>query len=471
MIFDLAHINAGVKSCHQILYDMFLRGSVLRTPYSVLIGVLTLLLTLPAAAQPISLSLDVQRHELRNGLQILTLEDHTLPVISYYTFFKVGSRDEAIGQTGISHLFEHMMFNGARRYGPKEFDQMMESGGGYANAYTTEDMTVYYEHFPTGELELIIDMESDRMAHLALTEKSLASERAIVKEERRIQIDNSVSGQVFELLHSLAYTAHPYRWPVLGWMADLDAITLEDCRAYFRTHYAPDNAVIVLAGDFETEKAVSLIRRYYERIPARPGPPEVRPVEPPQYGERRAVLFKYAELPALAVGYHAAAPPSEDIFALDVFQMILAQGESSRLYKKLVYEEQAAVSLSAIYPWMRDPSLFTIYVTMKPNWDHEWVEELIYEEIDRFKKTPVSEQELRKAKNILQALFVRDLESNSGKADKIGTYELLFGDWTMMLTALEKYEAVTQEDVARVARDYFWDRNRSVVLMKPEGSQ
>lgn len=443
-----------------------------RTPHAALTGLfLVLCIAASVSAQPISLPLDVKRHELRNGLQILTLENHTLPIISYYTFFRVGSRHESIGQTGISHLFEHMMFNGARRYRPKEFDQMLESGGGFANAYTTEDMTVYYEHFPDDQLELIVDMESDRMAHLALTEQNLTSERAIVKEERRIQIDNSVSGQVFELLHALAYTAHPYRWPVLGWMSDLDAITLEDCKAYFRTHYAPNQAVIVLVGDFETGSAVQLIRRFYERIPARPTPPEVRTAEPPQYGERRAVLYKHAELPALAVGYHAASTPGEDIFALDVFQMILAQGESSRLYKRLVYDEQATVSVYAVYPWMLDPSLFTIYVTMKPNWDHEWVEELIYEEIDRFKNTPVTDRELRKAKNILQALFVRDLDSNSGKADKIGSYELLFNDWTMMLTALDKYEEVTQEDIIRVARKYFWDRNRSVVLMKPEGSQ
>ena len=221
--------------------------------YAALTGLfLVLCIAASVSAQPIFLPLDVNRHELRNGLQILTLENHTLPIISYYTFFRVGSRHESIGQTGISHLLVHMMFNGARRYRPKEFDQMLESGGGFANAYTTEDMTVYYEHFPDDQLELIVDMESDRMAHLALTEQSLTSERAIVKEERRIQIDNSVSGQVFELLHALAYTAHPYRWPVLGWMSNLDAITLGDCKAYFRTHYSPNQAMIVLVGDFDT---------------------------------------------------------------------------------------------------------------------------------------------------------------------------------------------------------------------------
>jgi predicted Zn-dependent peptidase len=421
-----------------------------------------------SAAQPLQITLEVSRHQLRNGLNILTLEDHTLPVISYYTFFGVGSRNEPAGRSGLSHLFEHLMFNGARRYGPKEFDRMLESNGGYSNAYTTEDITVYYEDFPSDRLELVVDMESDRMAHLALTEESLASEREVVKEERRVRVDNSVYGHVMEQLAALAYTAHPYRWPVSGWMSDLDAITLEDCRAYFRSHYAPNNAVIVLAGDFNPPEAVELIRRYYERIPAQPPAPPVQTVEPPQYGERRAVVYKFAELPAVAFGYHAPSTKDDDLFPLDVFQMILAHGESARLYRKLVYEEQAAVDVSASFPWMLDPTLFTIYVTIRPDRDPARVEDLVYKEIDRLKTEPVSDQALRKAKNILQAGFVRDLETNSGKADKIGTYEVLFGDWSVMLKALERYEAVTAADIQRVARTYFSDRNRSVLLMKPE---
>lgn len=438
-------------------------------PFRIVLLIAGILLRTPAFGQPVHLSLDVTRHQLRNGLLILTLEDHTLPVVSYYTFFKVGSRNEKTGQTGISHLFEHMMFNGARRYGPKEFDAMMESNGGYANAYTTEDMTVYYESIPSDRLELVVDLESDRMGHLALTDQSLASEREVVKEERRLRTDNSVVGGVFELLYASAFTAHPYQWPVLGWMSDLDHISLEDCREYFRTHYAPDNATIVLVGDFQTEQAVELIRRYYERLPARSSARPVTTVEPPQYGERRAQLYKYAEAPAVAVGYHAPSVRSDDVFALDVLQMILAQGESSRLYRRLVYDEQAALSVTATYPWMTDPSLFTFYITVKPDRNTEGVENLLYEETDRLMREPVTDRELRKAKNILQALFVKELETNSGKADKIGAYEVLFGAWSIMVTALDRYEEVTPEDVARVARTYFTDRNRTVITMLPEG--
>lgn len=434
----------------------------------VIIGAMALWNAVSLSAQPVDISLDVTRHTLSNGLQILALENHTLPVISYYTFFRVGSRNEPAGRTGLSHLFEHMMFNGAARYGPKEFDRMLESNGGYSNAYTSEDMTVYYEDFPDDRLELVVDMESDRLAHLALTEQSLASEREVVKEERRVSVDNSVEGHVLELLSSLAFTAHPYRWPVSGWMSDLDAITLQDCRAYFRTHYAPNNAVIVIAGDFQTDRAVELIRRYYDPIPAQPPAPPLVTVEPPQYGERRAALHKYAELPALAIGYRSVSAKNRDLFALDVLQMILGRGESSRLYRTLVYREQAAVSVSASFPWMLDPGLFTIYVTLKPEATHEQVEELIGREIERLKTEPVAEQELRKAKNILQAGWVRDLETNSGKADRIGNYELLFGDWSALSGTLARYEAVTADDLLRVANACFPDRGRNVILMKPE---
>lgn len=434
----------------------------------VILSIALLLLVGSSAAGPISLNLKVTRHQLKNGLEILAMEDHTLPIVSYYTFFKVGSRNEQIGKTGLSHLIEHMMFNGARRYGPKAFDQALESNGGNSNAFTTEDMTAYYEDFPGNRLELVIDMESDRMAHLALTQESLASEREVVKEERRAGVDNTVYGHVMEVLASLSFTAHPYRWPVVGWMADLDAITIDDCWRHFRAHYAPNNAVIVVVGDFQTEKVVDLIRRYYESIqPASPAQASFTS-EPVQYGERRATLYKFAELPALAIGYRAASTNTDDLFALDVLQMILAHGESSRLYRRLVYTEQRVINVSASFPWMIAPGLFTLYATMKPDEDHARIEGVIYEELDRLKTEPVSDHELRKAKNVLQASLVRDMETNNGKAEKIGTCALLFGDWSILTTMLDRYESITADDILRMARTYFAERTRNVVLMKPE---
>lgn len=410
----------------------------------------------------------VTRHVLANGLEVFTLENPTLPIISFYTFFRTGSRNEPVGRSGISHLFEHIMFNGAKRYGPKEFDRQLESNGGYSNAYTTEDMTVYYEDFPADRLELVIDMESDRMTNLALTEESLASEREVVKEERRVYVDNSVEGHIFELLSSLAFTTHPYRNPVAGWMTDLDAITVEDCRRYYSMHYAPNNAVIVLVGDFQTDVAMDLIRRYYESIPAQAPAPPVRTVEPPPYGERRATLYKYAELPVLLIGYRAVAAQNPDVFTLDILQMLLGRGESSRLYRKLVYDEQIAIEVSVSFPWMLDPGLFTFYITLKPGERHEKAEQLLYEELERLKNEPVTEQELRKAKNILEAGLVGDLETNGGKADKIGNYALLFGDWSMLTQTMTRYESVTAKDVMAAARTLFSDRGRNIVFMMPE---
>ncbi|MBI4551579.1 MAG: insulinase family protein [Candidatus Latescibacteria bacterium] len=433
-----------------------------------LLLVLFLLIPSESFGQRVQVPLTVTRHRLENGLQILAREDHSLPVISFYTFFRVGSRNETVGLTGISHLFEHLMFNGAKKYGSKEFDRVLEANGGFSNAYTITDMTSYYQNFPSDKLELIIDLDSDRMASLALTEESLRSEREVVKEERGLRIDNEVSGAMMEQLYALAYLAHPYRWQTVGWMSDLDNITLQDCRQFFRTYYAPNNAVIVLSGDFKTEEAVALIRTYYGGIPSQPPPRPVGTIEPEQRGERRAVFQKPAELPALAVGYHGPSVRSEDIFVLEVLEVLLARGESSRLYRRLVYEEQAAVSVSAAFPWMLDPGLLTFSVEVKPDQKTEEVEGLLYAEIERLKQEPVPDRELRKAKNILQAEFVKGLETNNGTADNIGMYELLFGDWSMMRTALDRYEAVTAEDVARVARAYLSDSSRTVVTLIPE---
>lgn len=427
-----------------------------------------LLLPSPSLSQPLDLRLDVERHELRNGLQILTLEDHALPVLSYYTFYRVGSRDENAGATGIAHLLEHLMFNGARRYGPKEFDHVLEANGGFGNAYTTEDVTVYHESIPSDRLKLIVDLESDRMAHLQLTKDGLDKERKVVKEERRLRTDNSVVGGVFELLHATAYTAHSYQWPVIGWMSDLDRITIEQTRAFYESYYSPENAVVVIVGDFDTDEAIRLLKTFYGPIRKRGTPSRRSTVEPGQYGERRANLHKYAELPAVAVAYHAPAAQNVDVYALDLFQMILSQGESSRLYRRLVYEEQIALSVSGTYPWMQDPALFTLYVTVNEKTDPDHVESIIYEEIDRFRIEPVEDRELQKAKNILMASFVKDLETSSGKADRIGNHEILFGDWSAILSTPEFYESVKQEDIQRVVNAYFSERNRTVITMIPE---
>ena len=255
--------------------------------------------TAPGLAQEIRFN--VVPYHLDNGLKVLALEDHSVPAVSFYTFFRVGSRNERPGRTGISHLFEHMMFNGTKRYGAEVFDRTLESKGGKSNAFTAEDITAYYESFPSDALDTVVAMEADRMAGLALTDASLDTEREIVKEERRLKTDNDIQGSMFELLQGTAYLAHPYQWPVVGWMADLDAITVKDCDDYFHVHYAPNNATIILVGDFKPDRAIDLISKAYGSIPAQPAPVAVVQDEPEQQGERRAVLKRAAQLPAVAV--------------------------------------------------------------------------------------------------------------------------------------------------------------------------
>lgn len=412
--------------------------------------------------------LDVRRQSLENGMTVLTMEDHTFPVATFFTFYKVGSRNERSGLTGISHLFEHMMFNGAKKYGPKEFDAVLEANGGYSNAFTSTDFTAYYEDFPSDKIEVIMDLESDRMANLAFDKTILDSEREVVKEERRLSVDNYLPGRMEEELFASAYVAHPYHWPVIGWMSDLNHITRDDCINYFKTYYAPNNAVVVIVGDIDTKKTIKLMKKYFEDIPAGPEPRSLISTEPKQEGEIRSQVVRPAQNEQFMAGYHVPDMFSLDAFALDVAQMILSEGESSRLYRKLVYEEQVALSVSADFSWKIDPALYYFYVEMKPGLEASVGEELLYDELEAMKSEPVSDTELQKAKNILEADFLRSLKTNNGRAEKIGYMESAYGDYKAMFTVLEKYRAVTAEDITRVMNDYFGEDNRTVVTLIPE---
>jgi predicted Zn-dependent peptidase len=411
---------------------------------------------------------DVTVDSLANGLKVILLEDHSVPVVSRWTFYRAGSRNERPGITGISHYIEHMMFNGAAKYGPKEFDRVLESSGGYSNAWTSEDMTAYYEDFTSGILELCLDLDSDRMRSLAFQPDICPTEMSVVKEERRLRTDNSVDGAMYEDLFALAYKAHPYGWQVIGWMSDLESITREDAVSYWKTYYAPNNAVLIIAGDFETKKALELVHKYYDNIPAQTPPPPVRTREPEQLGERRAEMRKPAEMPAVLIGYHIPDVKSPDIYALDVLQMILTDGESSRLYQKLVRELGVAVNVQAGADWRMDPSLFVFDVKIKPSGSTADGEKAIYDELAAIAANGVTAQELDKAKNRVLANFYRSIQTVNGKASKIGRYELLFGDFNEIYNVQDRYQAVTLDDVKRVAGAYFDQKNRSVLTLIPE---
>ena len=421
---------------------------------------------IPKELKPIADS--VIETKLPNGLKVRLLPSSAVPTISYYTFFHVGSRNERPGITGISHLFEHMMFNGAKKYGPGEFDRTLESNGGSSNAYTSNDMTVYYEDFMSEALERVIDLESDRMKSLQVTPKMLKSEREVVIEERRLRVDNEIAGMLDEELGTLVWKAHPYRWPVIGWMKDIEAISREDCLDYFRTYYAPNNATLYISGDFDPKEALKLIKKYYGGIkPGPKAPPPVLDAEPEQKGERRAEVRHPAQAPTLMIAWRGPSAREQDTLVLDVLQYALSVGQSSRLVKSLVYEKEACVSVSIDWSWRKDPGAFLAAMELKPGADPRAAEAALYAEIEKVVAEGVTDRELQKAKNNLAAQLLRELGTNNGRAHALGHYEALLGSWREGLALASRYETVTSAQVKEVAAKYLKPTRRSVVTLVP----
>ncbi len=429
-------------------------------------GLLAALMIFPTVAQ--AQQLQIKTHTLKNGMKIIVEEDHSIPNVALYLFYRIGSRNERPGTTGLSHFFEHMMFNGAKKYGPKQFDAVMEANGGSNNAYTSRDLTVYQDWFPRSALELIFDLEADRIRDLSFDPKMIESERGVVASERRTSVEANNFGLLFEQLFATAYTAHPYQWPVVGWMADIENWKLEDLKRHFEMGYSPSNATMVVSGDVTMEEIIKLAEKYIEPIPARTPPPPVTTREPEQLGERRVSVKKFAQLPLLMIGYHTVEAKNPDYYALQVLQTILFSGQSSRMYQRLVDKDQIAISVSGGMGPSFDPTLFTITAQPKAGIQPETVEKVIYEELDKIKSQPVADQELEKAKNILLANFYRSLKTISGKANTLGTYEVFFGDYRKLFTAADEYAKVTKADLQRVARKYFSDKNRTVATLVPE---
>jgi len=422
----------------------------------------------PRKTKPGAELFPVHEARLPNGLRVRMVPDHDAPVVSLYTFFQVGSRNERPGITGISHLFEHMMFNGAERYGPKEFDEVLESNGGRSNAYTTHDVTVYYEDFAAEALDTVLDLESDRMRSLTIDDRSLRSEREVVKEERRLRVDNEPAGLMDEALHALAYQSHPYRWPVIGFMGDIEAIRREDCEAYFRTFYAPNNAVLWAAGDFDPDALVRRIRKAYGDIRPGPAAPRVVDAEPAQRGERRAELRHPSRAPSLLIGYRGPAVVHPDTLTLDVLQFILGVGEGSRLQRALVYDKRLAVNVGVDWSWRRDPGLFSFHLELQPDADVRAAEEALYAEIRKLAEEGVEPREVEKARNNLRAHLLREFTSNSGRAHALGTYEMFLGGWKKGFALPEAYGRIDAPAVQASARRWLDPTQRSVVTLVPE---
>jgi zinc protease len=435
---------------------------------------LLLLCAMGVAASPVwaqSQEFPVSTRTLKNGMKVLVQPDHSIPNVALYIFYRIGSRNEHPGTTGLSHFFEHMMFNGAKKYGPGDLDKVMEANGGSNNAYTTQNVTVYQDWFPRSALPLIYDIEADRIRDLTFDPKKIASEREVVASERRLSVDNDNGGLLDEQLWATAFIAHTYQWPVVGWMSDIQHWTMEDLKHHFEMGYSPSNATMVVVGDVSPEEIFQLCEKYIEPIPSHAPPPPVTTVEPEQLGERRLVVHKPAELPLVMIGYHVSKTDDPDFYALNILRSVLFQGESSRMYQRLVDKDQLALDVSSDVEPAFDPTLAIITAQPRQGVDPQACEKAIYEELERIKSAPISDQELEKAKNARLVEFYREMRTINGRANTIGTYEVFMGDYNKLFDAAKSYSTVTKEDVQRVAKKYFSANNRTVATLLPESQE
>ncbi|MGE0764715.1 MAG: M16 family metallopeptidase [Bdellovibrionales bacterium] len=414
-----------------------------------------------------AIKLKVEKFTLKNGLTVLLHEDHSAPFFSYQQWFRVGSRNEKPGLTGLAHFFEHLMFKGTPKFPGDSFDRLIRANGGAANAYTTRDFTAYYMNLPTDKLALAIDIESDRMRNLNFNQKEIDSEREVVKEERRFRVDNEVSGLLDEKVWRTVYKVHPYHWPVIGSMVDLNRATIEDMKEFYRVHYAPNNALVILVGDFNSAQAKKMITQAYENIPSQQLPVYNPTTEPVQMSERRAVIKKEVQNISAAVAFRTVASGDKDMYALDLAASILGGGNSSRLYRRLVYHQQSvsAVNVSSYTPG--DPGMFRVGLSLKPGQDPEAVFNTVSAEVYKLRKQPITDAELEKAKNWVMKDYVESLKSISGKARALAIHEIYGQDYQLMFRDLEKYIAVTKEQIQTAAEKYLKPTARTIVWVQP----
>jgi zinc protease len=413
----------------------------------------------------------VKHFRLDNGLQVILLRDPGAPVFAYQTWFAVGSRHERDGITGIAHLFEHLMFNQTETHPPGEFDKMLERVGGDTNAATWVDWTYYRDNLPRTELELAVTLEADRMAHLVLGNEQVESEREVVANERRFRVEDDVEGFLSEELYKLAFTVHPYHWPTIGWMRDIQAISIADCRTFYRTYYAPNNATVVLVGDVDEAQALALMHKHYGAIPAQPLPAEAVAQEPPQTGERRASWPKSVSADKLRIGYKAPPLGHPDYTALELASEILFGGKSSRLERRLVSETEIATSTSASIAPFRDPGLYEISVGLQRGHRAAEAEQLVYEELERLKTQPLEASELETARTRLETRLFRELRAQSGKAEGVGVLVWWWGVLGRLFDIVQGYQRVGEGDVRRVVTRYLDPLSRTVVIAEPDGGQ
>jgi zinc protease len=408
---------------------------------------------------------------LPNGMKVVFLEDHSTPIVHAEIWYHVGSKNEKKGRTGFAHLFEHMMFKGSKNVEPEGHPSWISSVGGQSNAYTTEDATVFWQTFPAQYLPLVLWLEADRMASLRIDEKVFKTEREVVKEERRMRVENQPYGRLNELIYDQAFKVHPYKHPTIGSMADLEAASIADVRDFFRTYYVPSNATLVLVGDFETKEAEALVTRYLGRVPKadRPVPRDI-PAEPASTKERRVVLHENWPLPAVVVVHHITFDGDPDSYPLHIASKVLSDGQSSRIYKKLVYEKRLALAAFGGGNIIEDPNLFFAVAIVQPGKTTDETIAALIAELDRLKSEPISPAELQQAKNQFARDYVLGRESNKDKATTLGHAAVIHDDITTADGEFDIFQNMTAADVQKVAQKYFTAENRLVITVMPGGT-
>jgi zinc protease len=409
----------------------------------------------------------VRAMTLANGMKIIVWPVKNIPNVALYSWVRAGSRNEAPGITGLAHFFEHMMFNGTRRRQPGEFDRLMESRGGSNNAYTSDDVTVYQDWFPRDALDLVFDLESDRVANLAFAPQVIESERGVVYSERRLRVEDNSQGLLSEQVQAAAFVAHPYHFPTIGWPSDIQSWRVEDLQRFFRTHYAPNNLTLVLAGDVLPDQVFALARRYFEPIPRQQPPEPVRTREPEQLGERLVVVRRKAQTPLLQYAYKAPAAADPRGPAVNLLLSILVDGDASRLHRVLVEQKKVAIEVSGHWQEGFDPGLLWLYLTLPEGSDPTDVQEILDAELASIVSRGVTDAELRRAKNLITAGFWKRIATIDGKAHLLGEYEVFHGDWLKMFDAPMQFESVTRGSVQAVAREILDRRRRTVGVLMP----
>ena len=446
------------------------RSTLWITSGVVIVAVVAAVLAVWTLTKPPSAAVgSITAYTLDNGLRLIVYQDTTAPVVSVNVWYRVGSKDEPTGKRGMAHLMEHMMYKGSKNVGPEEHSKLIDQAGGQDNAFTRDDVTGYWARLPKEKLDLALYLFAEQMHNLVLTQEHLDSEREVIKEEWRFRLENQPVSKAFDKFRDIAFAGTPYAKGPEGYMEDLDKITLEDLQNFYQTHYAPNNAVLVVAGDVRPAEVLSLTKKYFGEIPKAETPAPTTITLPPQTEMREEILEMAVQLPVIIGGYRLPGSGHPDQPILEVISFILSRGQSSRLYRQLVREQQLSVAAGGFPLVFKDLGTMLIYAFFTPDKDPVQVKEALLGEIERLATEPIDEKELQKAKNQLTAQYIFGLDSISSVANAIAEAEVIKGDYKEFEKAKTKYDAITVADVQRVAQAYFKRENLTIVTLKPQG--